>query len=91
MSDKKTKKRIVNKIPKKNIAIILHENENVPGRYCKTGDWCILIGNIQLTSSRTGKSDIVHIKTGRADSLEGGDFRVCELEEAIQDFFDKNF
>lgn len=89
MSEKKrsTKKNVTDK----RIAIIVQDKEDLPGRYCKTGSWCILVGNIRITSSRTGKSSSVHITTGRADSLEGGDFSVSELEEAIQDFFDKNF
>lgn len=53
--------------------------------------YSFFIGNIKISSSRSGRKDCCHIITGRADSLEGGDFKVSELEEAIQDFFDKNF
>lgn len=55
--------------------------------------WCfyIQIGGIVITPPRIGKPGIVHIRTGRKDSLEGGDFKVEELEKAIQDFFDRNF
>jgi hypothetical protein len=55
------------------------------------GQFKIQIGKIVISSSRTKKPEVVHITTGRADSLEGGDFKVSELERAIQDFFDKNF
>jgi hypothetical protein len=55
------------------------------------GQFTIHIGKIVLSSSITKRPEIVHITTGRADSLEGGDFKVSELEKAIQDFFDKNF
>lgn len=51
----------------------------------------IMVGNIKISNSRIGKPGVIHITTGRADSLEGGDFKVSELEMAIQDFFDKNF
>ena len=51
----------------------------------------VMVGNIKISNSRSGKQGVVHITTGRADSLEGGDFKVSELETAIQDFFDKNF
>jgi hypothetical protein len=51
----------------------------------------IMVGNIKISNPRIGKPGVIHITTGRADSLEGGDFKVSELEMAIQDFFDKNF
>ena len=51
----------------------------------------VMVGNIKISKSRSGKQSTVHITTGRADSFEGGDFKVSELEIAIQDFFDKNF
>lgn len=51
----------------------------------------IMVGNIKISNPKIGKPGVIHITTGRADSLEGGDFKVSELEMAIQDFFDKNF
>lgn len=54
-------------------------------------NFCIHVGNVKITKPRGGKQGTIHITTGRADSLEGGDFKVSELEKAIQEFFDKNF
>ena len=92
MSEKKAKKRTITLKPGfiKDLVIIVEPIENSQ-LSTEKGNWCIMVGNIKLSPSRTGKKGVVHITTGRADSLEGGDFRVCELEEAIQDFFDKNF
>ena len=53
--------------------------------------FCVLVGKIKIQNPRCGKQGVVHITTGRDDSLEGGDFKVSELETVIQDFFDKNF
>jgi len=75
---------------KKTVEIFVQESPE-SCKYHMKGHFLIQLGNIQISSSRTGKPDIIHIRTGRADSLEGGDFKVSELEKAIQDFFDKNF
>lgn len=93
MSGKQAKKRIAKLKPgfEKELLIIVERTENLSGFSSDTGNWCIMVGNIKLSPSRARKTGTVHITTGRANSLEGGDFRVCELEEAIQDYFDKNF
>lgn len=61
------------------------------GNMPKNWEFAVAVGNIKISNPRCGKPGIIHITTGRADSLEGGDFKVSELEMAIQDFFDKNF
>lgn len=93
MSDKKKKRRVINTGRKftKDLRIIIENSEYVTEVSPAIGTWCIMVGNIKITNPRIGKPGVVHITTGRADSLEGGDFMVSELEEAIQDFFDKNF
>lgn len=61
------------------------------GNMPKNWYFAIAIGNIKISNPRSGKQGVIHITTGRKDSLEGGDFKVSELEKAIQEFFDKNF
>jgi len=54
-------------------------------------NFMLMVGSIKISEPISRKRGVVHITTGRADSLEGGDFKVSELEIAIQDFFDKKF
>jgi len=63
----------------------------IAGDSSKHINFMVMIGNIKISEPGSRKRGRVHITTGRADSLEGGDFKVSELEIAIQDFFDKNF
>lgn len=73
------------------IKTINDEIQATAGNMPKNWNFSVMVGNIKISNPRSGKQGVVHITTGRADSLEGGDFKVSELEIAIQDFFDKNF
>lgn len=69
----------------------LDEVKATAGAMPKRWFFNVMVGSIKISAPRSGKQGVVHITTGRKDSLEGGDFEVKELETAIQDFFDKNF
>jgi len=82
---------------KKDFVIVMNNTSDgnvikaTAGAMPKSWHFEIYIGGIVISKPRSGKQGVIHITTGRADSLEGGDFKVSELEKAIQDFFDKNF
>lgn len=74
--------------------VIVGNKENLSGFSQPTGEFCIIIGNITIRNPRSKKKGRIYISNGRVGKsfgMEGGEFKVSELEKAIQDFFDKNF
>ena len=81
----------VDTVLKRNKTEITDSVQATSGNMPEGWKFCVMVGNIKISNPRCGKPGTIHITTGRVDSLEGGDFKVSELEIAIQDFFDKNF